>query len=75
LQAGRKVWRLADNAALLRIARSEQIADHHHPCCNPNTGLQRNARLQGNHRGDEFQSRPNRALRIVLMRLRVAKVY
>jgi hypothetical protein len=37
--------------------------------------LQRNARLQGNHRGDEFQSRPNRALRIVLMRLRVAKVY
>ena len=45
LQARRKVWRLSDDAALLRLSRSDQIANHDQPGRNPDTGLQRNARL------------------------------
>ena len=41
LQARREVRRLADDAALLRLARSDQVADHDQPGGNADTGLQR----------------------------------
>ena len=40
LQARRKVRRLADDAALLRLTRSDQVADHDQPGRNADTGLQ-----------------------------------
>ena len=40
LQTRREVRRLADDAALLRFARSDQIADDDQPGRDPDTGLQ-----------------------------------
>ena len=40
LQACRKVRRLADDAALLSIARADQVADHHQPRRDADTRLQ-----------------------------------
>ena len=42
LQARREVRRLADDAALLRFPRSDQVADHHQPGGNADAGLQGN---------------------------------
>ena len=44
LQARRQVRRLTDNAALLRLARSDQVADNNEPGRNADTGLQRSVR-------------------------------
>ena len=44
LQPRREVRRLADDAALLRFARADQVADHDQPGGNADTGLQRSAR-------------------------------
>ena len=74
LQARRKVRRLADDAALLRLTRSDQVADHDQPGRNADTGLQRSAGLQRTHRCDQLQPRPHRPLGVVLMRLRIAEV-
>ena len=74
LQARREVRRLADNAALLRLARSDQVADDDEPGGNADTGLQRSARLEPGHRRDQLQSRPDRPLGVVLMRLRIAEI-
>ena len=41
LQARREVRRLADDAALLRLARSDQVADDDQPGCDADAGLQR----------------------------------
>ena len=41
LQARREVRRLADDAALLRLARSNQVADDNEPGGNADAGLQR----------------------------------
>src|SRR5215471_2721413 len=46
LQARRKVRRFTDDAALLRVARPDQVADDDQPGRNPDTGLQRSARLE-----------------------------
>ena len=43
LQARREVRRLADDAALLRLPRSDQVADHDQPGRNADAGLQRSA--------------------------------
>ena len=40
LQARREVRRLADDAALLRVPRSDQVADHDQPGRDADTGLQ-----------------------------------
>jgi hypothetical protein len=74
LQARRKVGRLADDAALLRFARSDQVADHNDAGCNANSGLKRSAGLEcGNHR-DQLQPREHRLLGIIFMRPRVTEV-
>jgi hypothetical protein len=41
LETGCKVWCLADDAALLRFPRSDQIADHDQSGRNADTGLKR----------------------------------
>jgi transposase len=45
LQPRREVWRLADNAALLSLTRSDQVADHHQSGRNIDTGLEGRVRL------------------------------
>ena len=40
LQAGRKVWRLADDGLLLRSAGPDQITNDHQTRCNTDTRLQ-----------------------------------
>src|SRR5271163_4723012 len=42
LQARGEVWRLADDATLLRLPRSDQIADNDQSCRNADPCLQRN---------------------------------
>ena len=75
LQARCKVRRLADNAALLRLPRSDQVANHDQPGCNSDPGLQESARLERGHRRDQLKPRPYRSLGVVLMRLRIAKIH
>ena len=74
LQARGKIWRLADNAALLRASRIHQVANHNQTGGNADTGLQRRARLEFAHRRDQLQPRPYRPLGVVLMGLRIAKI-
>ena len=74
LQARREVRRLADDAALLRLARSDQVADHDQPGGNADAGLQRSVRLEPGHRRDQLQPRPHRPLGVVLMGLRIAEI-
>ena len=53
LQAGCKVRCLANDAALLRLARPDQVADYDQPGGNANTGLQGSASsLQITYGGD-----------------------
>ena len=54
LQARCDVGRLANNAALLRVARSDQVPDDHQPSRNADTGLQRRARLKPGDRRDQL---------------------
>ena len=55
LQSCCEVRRLADDAALLRLPRSDQIADHDQPGGNAHAGLQGSAGLQ---RADRLRSAP-----------------
>ena len=58
LQACRHVRRLADDAALLRLPQSDQVADDNEPRRNANPGLQRSARLEASYRREaEMTSR------------------
>jgi hypothetical protein len=54
LQSRSKVRRLADDAALLRFSRSDQIADYDQPGCNADADLQRNIGLQPANRLDQL---------------------
>ena len=74
LQPRREVRRLADDAALLRLSRADQIADHDQPGRNADTGLQGSGRLERGHRRDQLQARPHRPLGVVLMGLRIAEI-
>ena len=64
----------ANDAALLRTSPIGHIADDHEASGNPDSRLQRRARFQRGHRRDQFKCRSNRMLRVVLMRLRIAKI-
>jgi hypothetical protein len=52
LQSRRKIRRLANDAALLRLARADEIADDDHSGRNSDTGLQGSARFELGHRFD-----------------------
>ena len=75
LQTCRKVRGLADDAPLLSLARSDQIADHDQSGGNAHAGLQGSAGLQPAHRCDQLQPRPHRPLGVVLMGLRIAEIH
>ena len=75
LQARREVRRLADDAALLRLARSDQVADHDQPGGNADARLQRErAILSCGHRRDQLQPRPHGPLGVILVGLRIAEI-
>ena len=38
-EPGGKVWRVADDAALLRVAAADEVADHHEPGRDPDPHL------------------------------------
>ena len=76
LQARRQVWRLADDSALLRLARSDQLADNNEAGRDADADLQGNAAacLQLRHRLDERQPRLYRAFGVMFVRLRIAEI-
>jgi hypothetical protein len=74
LQPRGEVRRLADNAALLRLPRSDQVADDNEPGRNADTGLQGSVRLERTDDTNQFQPSAHGPLRVVLMRLRIAKI-
>ena len=75
LQARRKIWRFADDAAFERVSSSHQIADDNKPGSNPDAGFQRGARFQSRHRLYQLKSRPHCPFRIVLMGTRITEIY
>jgi hypothetical protein len=75
LQARREVRRFTNDAALLRVPRSDQIAHDDQPGRNADTGLQRSTRLEPGYCRNQLQSRPDRSLGIILMRLRITEVH
>ena len=75
LQPCRKVRRLADNAALLRLARSDQIADYDQARWQCRHGFAAElAAFNALDRCDQLQPGPYRPLGVVLMRLRIAEI-
>ena len=75
LQARRKVRRLADHAALLRLTRSDEVADDDQAGCNADAGLLGSMRLERSHRRDQLEPSPYRPLGVVLMGVRIAKIH
>ena len=76
LQPRGEVRRVADDAALLRLSRTEQIADDDDPGRDPDAHMQRRAggRLQLRRGLDDREPRPHGALGVVLVRLRIAEI-
>jgi len=60
---------------LLCGTRANEVADHHQPGCDADTGLQLCPRLEPCHCSDQLQSCPHRPLGVVLMGLRVAEIH
>ena len=74
LQPRRQVWRVADDAALLRLAGADQVADDDQPSGNADASLQRDRSLQRADRRDQLQPRSHGSLGVVLVGLGVAEV-
>ena len=75
LQAGCEVRRLADNPALLRLARADQIADDDEAGGDADPARQaRGATLKPADAVDQRQAGPYRLLGIMFMRLRIAEI-
>ena len=76
LQACREVRRLADDAAFLRLSRSDQVADHDQPGCDPDPHLQGQSSRgdELGHRFDEREAGLHRALGVVFMSLGIAEI-
>ena len=75
LQTRRQVRRLADDAALLRLSSSDQVADDNEPRGNADAGLQGSIRLEVGYRRNQLQRRANRPLGVVFMGLRIAEIH
>ena len=69
LQPGGEVRRLADDPALLRRARADQIADHDEPAGDAEPHVQRLRRREPADRVDDGEPGADRPLGVVLMRL------
>ena len=75
LQSGRKVRRLANHGALLRLALAHPLADHHEASRDPDPGREPTAaHLKPADGSDNGETRPHRPLGVVLMRLRPAEI-
>ena len=74
MQARRKVRRLADDATLLCLPRSDQVADDHQPGRDADTALQGNVMLERTDSTNQLQPRPHRLRGVVLMGLRIAEI-
>ena len=76
LQARREVRRLADDAALLRFARADEVADDDQPGRDADAHLQaeRGGGLQLRHRLDQRKPGQHRALGVVLVGLGIAEI-
>src|SRR6516162_1206063 len=74
LQSRGKVWRLADDRLLSGGPRSDQIADHREPGSKADTDFQQLACFKSAYRLDHGEAGAHRALRIILMRNRVAEI-
>src|SRR5580692_5340860 len=74
LQTCREIWRLTHDTALVGFANTHKIAHNHEACGNAYPHRQSSARRSRHRprRRYDFQTRANRPLGIVLMRLRVA---
>ena len=75
LQTCRDVWRLANDAALLRLTSSDQVTYDYKPSGNAHARLQRGMGVQPAYCLDQLQPRPYGSLGIVFVRLRVAEVH
>ena len=75
MQARRQVRRLANDAALLCLARADQVADDDETGGDADTGLQGRVRLERTDGTDQLQSCPNGPLCIILVGLRIAEVH
>ena len=76
LQARREVRRLADDAALLRLSRSDEVADHDKPGGDADTHLQRSAGRgrELRHRLDQRKPGTHGALGVMLVGLGIAEI-
>ena len=74
LQARGEVRRLTDDAVLLRLPRSDQVADDNEPSRNADAGLQGNWRFERSDRRDQLQPRSHCPLCVVLMRLGIPEI-
>jgi hypothetical protein len=74
LQTSSEIRRLANNSLLLSCARSNEIADYNQPGANANADLERFNAAQFANRFDKCQSASDRALGVVLMRLRITEI-
>jgi hypothetical protein len=72
-RAGREVWRLADDAPLLRGASADQIANDDEATGDADPNVQRLGRGEPADR-DYREPGMSRALGVVLMRLRIAEI-
>jgi hypothetical protein len=75
LEPRREVRRLADDAALLSHSRSNQIADDNNAGRNADACLQYNRRLQCADGRDQLQTCAHRALGVILVGSRIAKIH
>jgi hypothetical protein len=75
LQARRKVRRLADHAALLRLTRWDQVADHDQSGCNTDPDLLRSRRLEPSNYRNQLKPGLDGSLRVVLMGMRITEVH
>ena len=68
--------RITEDAALLRLGGTQQIADHHDPGREPHAHVQRRAGggLQRRRSLDDGEPRPHGLLSVMLVRLRIAEI-
>jgi hypothetical protein len=74
LQTRRQVRRLTDHTAFLGFPRADEIANHDQAGANADSYLERLNVAQLSNRLDERQSALHRALGVVFVRLRIAKI-
>jgi hypothetical protein len=74
LQACGKVWRFAHDAALLRFARTNEIADHNQAGGDTYPYLHRLGRGEQSDGIDQRKTNPDRPLGVIFVRCRIAEI-